>query len=284
MISGALQFHQTLQAVVTVDDAAIQVVQVGRRETAAIQRHQRTQLRRQHRQHFHDHPVRLDAGTLERLEHFQALGVFLDLRFGLRFLQLDAQRFGIAVDVDRAQQFADAFGAHECGEVVAVLFVLGGVVVFRHDLALLQRRHARIGHDVGFEVQHAFDVAQGHVEHHAQTRRQRLQEPDVRDRRCQFDVAHALAAHLGQRDFDAALLADHAAMLQALVLAAQAFVVLDRTEDLGAEQAVALRLERTVVDGLRLLDFAVGPRTDFLGRRQTDLDRVELFVLLNLLE
>ena len=146
-------------------------------------------------------------------------------------------------------------------------------------LALLQRGHAGVGDDVGFEVQHALDVAQRHVEHHAQARRQRLQEPDVRDRRGQLDVAHALAAHLGQRDFDAALLADHAAVLQALVLAAQALVVLDRAEDLGAEQAVALRLEGAVVDRLRLLHFAEGPRTDLLGRREADLDGIEMLVL-----
>jgi hypothetical protein len=47
-----LQFEQALQAVVAVDDAAVEVVQVGGRETAAVQRHQRTQVRRQHRQHF----------------------------------------------------------------------------------------------------------------------------------------------------------------------------------------------------------------------------------------
>src|SRR3546814_1349028 len=40
----------------------------------------------------------------------------------------------------------------------------------------------------------------------------------------QLDVAHALAAHLGQGDLDAALFADNAAVLHALVLAAQALV------------------------------------------------------------
>ncbi len=106
----------------------------------------------------------------------------------------------------------------------------------------------------------------------------------MRGRRCQFDVTHALTAHLRQRDFNAALFADDAAMLQAFVLAAQTFVILDRAKDLGAEQTVALRLEGAVVDGFRFLDFAVGPRTDFFGRREADLDRVELFILLNLLE
>jgi hypothetical protein len=92
-------------------------------------------------------------------------------------------------------------------------------------------------------------------------------------------VAHALAAHLGQRDFHAALLADHAAVLEALVLAAQALVVLDRAENLGAEQTVPLRLEGAVVDGLRLLDLAVGPRADQVRRGKADADGVEIFGL-----
>jgi len=54
-------------------------------------------------------------------------------------------------------------------------------------------------------------------------------------------------------------------VLQALVLAAQALVVLDGAEDLGAEQAVTLGLEGAVVDGLGLLDFTERPRADFSG-------------------
>jgi hypothetical protein len=74
-----LQFEQALQAVVAVDDAAIQIVQVGRRETAAIQRHQRTQVRRQHRQHFENHPLRLDAGLLEASSTLRRLEIFFIL-------------------------------------------------------------------------------------------------------------------------------------------------------------------------------------------------------------
>src|SRR5690606_27626827 len=132
------------------------------------------------------------------------------------------------------------------------------------------------GHDEGLEVEDALDVAQGHVQHQADARRQRLEEPDVRDRAGQVDVAHALAAHLGQGHFGAALLADHAAVLHALVLAAQALVVLHRAEDGGAEQAVALGLEGAVVDGLGLLHFAERPRADQVRRRQRDLDGVEV--------
>src|ERR1043165_3994326 len=42
-----------------------------------------------------------------------------------------------------------------------------------------------------------------------------------------------------------------------------------------AEQAVALRLEGPVVDGLRLLDLAVGPGQNLLRRRNRNPDLVE---------
>jgi hypothetical protein len=65
-------------------------------------------------------------------------------------------------------------------------------------------------------------------------------------------VTHAVAAHLGLRDFDAALLADDAAVLQALVLAAQALVVLDRPEDLGAEELMVSGFFTSPNDQLRI--------------------------------
>ena len=152
------------------------------------------------------------------------------------------------------------------------------VLVFSQQLTALQiGDHARVGDDEGFEIEHAFDVAQRHVEDHAEAGRQRLEEPDVGNRRSQFDVTHAVTANLGQRHFDAALLADHATMLEALVLAAQALVVLDRAKDLGAEQAVTFRLESPVVDGFGLLDFTVGPGTDLLRRSEANGNRVEFF-------
>src|SRR6195952_3926580 len=88
-------------------------------------------------------------------------------------------------------------------------------------------------------------------------------------------MAHALAPDARQRHFDRALLADDTLVLHALVLAAQAHVVLDRPEDARAEQAVTLRLEGAVVDGLRLLDFAVRPRQNLLRRRDRNPDLVE---------
>ena len=157
-----------------------------------------------------------------------------------------------------------------------MLFQLLVVLLVSQQLTQIERRQSRLDHHVGLEVKDAFDVPQGHVEQQADARRQGLQEPDVRDGTGQFDVAHALAAHLGQRDLDATLLADDTAMLQTLVLAAQALVVLDRSENPGAEQPVPFRLERAVVDGLGLLHFAKRPRTDHFRGRKADAQRVKL--------
>ena len=135
--------------------------------------------------------------------------------------------------------------------------------------------HARIDDHEALEVEHALKILERHVEHQADAGRQRLQEPDVGNRCGEIDVTHALAANLGERDFDAALLTDNALVLHALVLAAQALVVLHRAEDLGTEQAVTLGLEGPVVDGLRLLDLAKGPRADTLRAGDADLQAVE---------
>jgi hypothetical protein len=107
-------------------------------------------------------------------------------------------------------------------------------------------------------------------------RRHALEEPDVRDRHGQLDVAHPLATDAGERDFDTATIADDAAMLDALVLAAGAFPVLHRTEDALAEQAALLGLERAVVDGFRVLDLALGPGADRVRGSHGDGDVVNL--------
>ena len=103
----------------------------------------------------------------------------------------------LSIDIDRTQQFAHGFRAHLRLEFVTELFGLGQIVVFRHQLAALERRHPGLDDHEGFEVQHALDVAQRHVEDHPQTRRQGLQEPDMGGWASQLNVAHALPTNLG---------------------------------------------------------------------------------------
>src|SRR4029079_8370667 len=86
-------------------------------------------------------------------------------------------------------------------------------------------------------------------------------------------------ANLRDGDLDAAFLADDSLVFHALVLSAQAFVVLDRAADARAEQAVTLGLERAVVDRFGLLDLAEGPAADLVGRGNANPDFVEGFRL-----
>ncbi len=94
---------------------------------------------------------------------------------------------------------------------------------------------ADVNDDEGFKVQNALEVAHGNVQQVADAARQSLEEPHVRAGRCQFNVTQALPANFRQSDFDAALVANHAAVLHTLVLAAQAFPVRHRTENFCAE-------------------------------------------------
>ena len=273
-----MQVHQLLQAVVAIDDPAIQIVQVRSRKAAAIQRNQRTQLRRDHRNHIQDHPLRLVAALAECFNHFQALGIFQTLLHRSLGAHFFAQFAGETLHLNPLQQFLDGFGAHHGLEAAGAmrlveLAVLGFVL---DDFVLFDRRFASLDHHVGLEVQHRFQLAQRDVENVADAAGQSLEEPHMRAGRSQLNVAEALTAYLGQRYFHAALIADHAAVLHALVFAAETLPVGYRPENAGAEQTIALRLEGAVVDGLRLGDFAVRPAADLFGRSQADADGVEV--------
>src|SRR5690349_15597268 len=63
-------------------------------------------------------------------------------------------------------------------------------------------------------------------------------------------------------------------MLHAFVFSAEAFPVRNRAKDAGTEQTIALRLEGTVVDRLRLGNFTMRPGTDLVRRSETDSDRL----------
>src|SRR5439155_17439284 len=132
------------------------------------------------------------------------------------------------------------------------------------------------GDDRSREVENLLQLARCDVEQVADPARDALEEPDMRDRRSEVDVTHPLTADLLARHLDAAALADDALVADALVLAAVALPVLGRTEDALAEEAVALRLERAVVDGFRLGYLARGPVPNLLARRESDADGVEI--------
>ena len=275
---GRMQVHKLLQPVVAVDDAAIEVVEVGGGEAAAVERNQGAEFRRDHGDHVEDHPLGLVAGLAEGFDDLEALGeleALLQGGFGLHAL---AQLDGEFVDVNALEEFLDGLGAHHAleagGAVLLVDFAELGFVL--DDLALADGCVAGIDDDVAFEVEHGLEVAEGDIEQVADARGQALEEPHVGAGRGELDVAQPLTADLGDGDFDSALVADDAAVLHALVLAAEALPVGDGAEDAGAEETVALRFEGAVVDGFRFGNFAMRPAANLLGRGQRDANRIEV--------
>ncbi|MCG3768875.1 MAG: hypothetical protein JW394_0996 [Nitrospira sp.] len=280
-----LQFDQALQAIVPIDDTAIQIVQIRGRKPSAVQRHERTQFRRQHRDHIHNHPLGHVAGLAEGLEDFQLLGIFLLQRGGGRRLGFRLDLIPLGRDVDLAEQLPDGIGADtDLVRSGAVLRLERAELFFRNQLLLRQIRRSWIDADIALEIKNALQPLQAHVQQGSDPTRYALQEPDVRHRSRELNVAHALPADLGLNDFDAALVADDAAVLHALILAAITLPILDRAENLRAKQSVFFRLKRPVIDGLRLLHFAVRPRPDFFRRRDLDLHRIECNPIARLLE
>ena len=277
------QLQQALQAVVTVNDAAIEIVQIGSRKAAGVERHQRTQVRRQYRQHVENQPFRFADDFFrvirvrdEGVNQVDALHQTFFLGFGRGLLQLFFQRLQDIAPIGAAQDFLNRFRAHHRLEFVTVFFHRIQIGFFVEQLVLFQRRHARIEDDEGFKIQYPLDFTQGEVKQQADARRQRFQKPDVRDWSSQFDMPHALTTHAGFGDFHATFFADNTAVLEALIFAAEAFVIFDRPEDFGAEQTVAFRLEGAVVDRFRFFDFAERPGADHVGRSEADADAIKV--------
>ena len=160
-------------------------------------------------------------------------------------------------EVDLLEELLDGLGAHAGVEIVLILLAHITVFLLRKDLIAHQRGLSGVGDDIGGEIQHLFKDAGADIEQKAHAGGNALEIPDVGNGRGKLDVAHALAADLGARDLHAAAVADLALVADLLILTAVALPVLRRPKNALAEQAVPFRLQRAVVDGLRLLDLAV---------------------------
>ncbi len=162
---GRAQLDQPLEAVVAVDDAAIEIVEIGRGEAPAVERNERPQIRRDHRNLLEDHPLRTVAGLLERLDDLEPLGELLLLGIGIGLADLGAQVRLHPVEVELAQHVADRFRADLGGEAVGPEVLLRlEILVLAQELAHLERGRARLEHDVVFEIQDPLEVLQRHVE------------------------------------------------------------------------------------------------------------------------
>ncbi|MCG3775707.1 MAG: hypothetical protein JW395_2550 [Nitrospira sp.] len=202
--------------------------------------------------------------------------VFLLQRCGGRRLCLRLDLIPLGIDVDLAEQLPNGIGTDTdfvgagvvCGLELTKLFL-------RDQLFLRQICRSRIDADIALEIENALQPLEAHVEQGSDPARHALEEPNMRNRRRKFDMAHALSEDFGLNDLDPALVADDAAVFHALVLAAVALPILDRAENFRAKQSVFFRFKRPVIDGFRFLHFAIGPRPNFFGRGDPDPHRIK---------
>ena len=250
------ELAESLETVVSVDDSAVQVIEVAGGEASAVQLDHGAEIRRDHRDDREDHPLGALSGCQECFHDFQSLCDPGALLSG-GALGLLTQLCCHLIEVDLLQQLLDGFRAHLGLELVLVALQHVAVLSLVQQLALLQRGQAGIGDDIGCEVQDLLQVAGAEIQHEAYAGRNSLEVPDVGHRSCKLDVAHALAAHLGSCDFNAAAVADLALVAYPLVFSAVALPVLSGSEYPLAEESVTFGLECAVVDGLGLLYLAV---------------------------
>src|SRR4051812_3176633 len=85
------ELEQVFETVIAVDDATIEIVEIGRRETAAFERNERAEVRRNDRQDREDHPFRTAFRGDKTLIKLDALGDFFADLLGLGFGHRDLQ-------------------------------------------------------------------------------------------------------------------------------------------------------------------------------------------------
>ena len=271
-----MQLDKLLQSIVAIDHPPVEVIQIGSGETPSIQGHQRAELRRDHRNHIQNHPFRLVSRLSKGIHHLEAFGELELFLLGRLGLHSAAEIDGQFLDIDLLQELLDRLGAHQGRKLVRILLHHLSILLFAEHFLFVQGSIPRIQNHVGLEVEDTLQLSQAQVQQMSDSTRQTLEEPYMGAGTGQFDVAETLPPHLGQRDLDTALVADHSPVLHPFVLPAKTLPIGDGAEDLGAEQTVALRLEGSVVDGLRFGDFTLGPGSDRVRRSQTDSDAVEI--------
>ena len=184
MMSGRAQLDQPLQAVVAVDDAAVQVVQVGGGEAAAIQRHQRAQLGRDHRHDVEDHPVRPRAASANASISFSRLTSFLRLASEVVSFSSARSRTFSSSESMPVQHLLDRLGADADARTASSpnSSCLASSWSSVSSWCSFRSVGAGLQHDVALEVEDLLQLLQRQVDHQADPAGQRLQEPDMRDR------------------------------------------------------------------------------------------------------
>ncbi len=208
-----------------------------------------------------------DDGLLGRLAHLVLQGLLELLAFFDHRVQLLGNLLIIALLESGAllvhlAQFVIALGLDlgDLGIDACGLLTLGdGDFIFETLQGLLAGFFVHIGDDVLGKIQHTVQVAARNIQQHSQLGGDAPRVPDVRNRRGQRDVSHALAADRGAGYFHAAFVADDSFVTGVLVFAAITLPVTGRAKNGLTEQPVFFRPQAAIVDRFGFEHFAIRP-------------------------
>src|SRR5665213_2299555 len=145
------QLEQSLEPVVAVDDAPVEVIEVAGGEAATVELHHGAQLRRDHREDIEHHPRGCGARLSECLDHAEALDRLLAALTagGLRLL---AQAEPLLGEVDLVEQLAHRSRSDARLEHLAVAVDVLAVLGVREQVAHGQGfERVALAHDVALE-------------------------------------------------------------------------------------------------------------------------------------
>ena len=244
------ELKQILQTAVTVDDTSVKIIQVGCRKASAFQRNERSQIRRNHRENFENHPFGTGSALQKAFDKTQSFGQFLADCLVFRARQQNFKFRMKRLKINLLKQRTDCRSSHFRLECVSVFISRLTVIHLIKRFTELQRRIAGVHNHPILIIDNAFKRTRRHIKHEPDTAGHALEEPDMRHRNRKFDVPHAFSSDLGLCNFDAAAVADDAFVLYPFIFTAIAFPVLLRSENPFAEETAFFRLETSVIDRL----------------------------------
>ncbi len=166
--------------------------------------------------------------------------------------------------------------ANVAGEFTFDHFLLGFVLGFQLFHGLLARGFVDVGNNEVGKVDDFFKRHHRHVEHGTNFRRHAAQEPNVRDRSSQINVAHAFTSHNRVSDFHTTLITDDSFIANLLVFATVTLPVFRRPENFFRKQSALFWLLRAVVNRFWFFDVAIRPAANRLRRGQAQTDGIKV--------
>ena len=115
---GGSEVEESLEPVVAVDHAPVEIVEIRGGEPTTVELHHRAQFGRDHRHRLEDHHLRLVARVDEGRDDLQTLDR-AGLLLALGGLDLILEILGLRRQVDLLEQVADGLGTHPAAEVLA---------------------------------------------------------------------------------------------------------------------------------------------------------------------